>query len=277
MQTQYTVRGGAGLPLNVLEWGNARGPSVLFIHGWSQSYLCWQKQYDSALAEHFRLVAFDLRGHGLSGAPNDPDCYNNSVLWAADVQAIIETLHLGRTVLVGWSYGSFVIADYLAVHGADAVAGINLVGGAVRFGEQAIGTYIGAGSAEPFPRAVSPDLNVSIDAMREFIAGCFAVKLSREDYERVLCFNMLTRADVRAALMARPLEADSALRAFKGPLLVSHGRLDTIVLPATAELIKALCPQAQLSWYDQAGHGPFIEAPQRFNDELAEFVRAVQT
>ena len=277
MQTQYTINGGGGLALNVLEWGNPQGASVLFIHGWSQAYVCWQKQYDSALAEHFRLVAFDLRGHGQSAAPADPGCYTDAALWAADIHAIIDTLQLGPTVLVGWSYGSFVIADYVRFYGAKAVAGLNLVGAAVRFGEQAIGTYIGSGSAEPFPRTVSADLSISIDAMREFIAGCFTVKLSRTDYERVLCFNMLTRADVRAALMARALEADSELRAFKGPVLVSHGRKDTIVLPATAELVKQLCPQAQLSWYDDAGHGPFIEAPQRFNDELAQFVHACHT
>ena len=277
MQKNYTVAGGDGLALNVLEWGNPQGPSVLLIHGWSQAYLCWQKQYQSDLAEHFRLVAFDLRGHGMSAAPSDPNCYNSSALWAADVHNIVETLQLGRTVLVGWSYGSFIITDYLRAYGVGAVAGINLVGGAVHFGEQAIGTYIGAGSSEIVPLTISSDLQVSIDGLRQFIEGCFAVKLSRADYERVLCFNMTVRPDVRAAMFARAFEAEPVLRTYKGPLLVSQGRKDTIVLPATAELIKELCPQARLSWYDEAAHGPFIEVPQRFNDELAEFVRAAQT
>lgn len=274
MQTQYTVKGGGGLALNVLEWGKRDGPAILFIHGWSQAYMCWQKQYESALAEDFRLIAFDLRGHGMSAAPTDPACYQDTRLWADDLRAIIETLELGRLVLVGWSYGSFVIGDYLRAYGAQGIVGINLVGGGVRFGEQALGTYIGTGFTEPFARAISRDLAVSIDAMREFIDRCFSVKLSRKDYERVMCFNMTARPDVRAAIVARDIDMEGALRAFTGPLLVSHGRKDSMVLPATAYLVCELCPQAQISWYDEAAHGPFFEVPERFNRELAEFVRA---
>ena len=275
MQTQYTVKGGGGLALNVLEWGKRDGPAILFIHGWSQAYLCWQKQYESALAEDFRLIAFDLRGHGMSAAPTDPACYQDTRLWADDLRAVIDTLELGPLVLVGWSYGSFVIGDYLRAYGAQGIAGINLVGAGVRFGEQALGTYIGTGFTEPFARAVSRDLTVSIDAMREFIDRCFSVKMSRQDYERVMCFNMTARPDVRAAMVARDIDMDAVLRAFTGPLLVSHGRKDSMVLPATAYLVRELCPQAQLSWYDEAAHGPFFEVPERFNRELAEFVTAV--
>ena len=95
-----------------------------------------------------------------------------------------------------------------------------------------------------------------------------------EDYERVLCFNMTARPDVRAAIAARDIDMEPALRAYQGPLLVSHGRQDSMVLPATAYLVRDLCPQAQLSWYDEAAHGPFFEVPVRFNGELAKFVLA---
>ena len=56
------------------------------------------------------------------------------------------------------------------------------------------------------------------------------------------------------------------------PLLVSQGRADTIVLPAMAEHILAVCPTAQASWYDDAAHVPHLEDPERFNRELAQFV-----
>src|SRR4029077_9228056 len=53
---QHTVTGGGGLRLHVREWGRASGPPILFIHGWSQNHLCWAKQYESDLADQFRLV-----------------------------------------------------------------------------------------------------------------------------------------------------------------------------------------------------------------------------
>ena len=68
-RTVHSVQGGGGLRLHVCEWGNQDGPPILFIHGWSQNQLCWARQYESELAEEFRLVAFDLRGHGMSEAP----------------------------------------------------------------------------------------------------------------------------------------------------------------------------------------------------------------
>jgi hypothetical protein len=53
----HSIVGGGGVKLHVREWGKADAPPVLFIHGWSQNYLCWRKQYESQLADAFRLVA----------------------------------------------------------------------------------------------------------------------------------------------------------------------------------------------------------------------------
>ena len=65
----HTVKGAAGVNLHVREYGNPTGIPILLIHGWSQSHLCWSKQYDSTLKDHARIVALDLRGHGMSDAP----------------------------------------------------------------------------------------------------------------------------------------------------------------------------------------------------------------
>ena len=67
----HDVSGGGGLHLHVREWGPKNGPAILFIHGWSQNHLCWRRQWESPLADEFRLVAFDCRGHGMSQAPPD--------------------------------------------------------------------------------------------------------------------------------------------------------------------------------------------------------------
>ena len=55
-------------------------------------------------------------------------------LWADDVAAIISQLGLDRPVLVGWSYGAFVISDYVRTHGAERIAAIEFVEGAVKLG-----------------------------------------------------------------------------------------------------------------------------------------------
>ena len=57
------------------------------------------------------------------------------------------------------------------------------------------------------------------------------------------------------------------------PVLVTHGRDDTIVLPSMAERTLTGCPAATASWYDGVGHMPFLELPDRFDYELASLAR----
>ena len=147
-------------------WGNADGPPILFIHGWSQNHLCWDKQYESALRDEFRLVAFDLRGHGMSEAPPGPGPYTDGGLWADDLAAVIDGLGLEHVVLAGWSYGAFVICDYIRAYGQDRVAAVNFVEGAVKLGEAAFGTLIGPGFLDHFVDATADDLPANIRGMR---------------------------------------------------------------------------------------------------------------
>jgi pimeloyl-ACP methyl ester carboxylesterase len=80
---------------------------------------------------------------------------------------------------------------------------------------------------------------------------------------------MAVPARVRANLAAREIDDDDVLRALTVPLLVTHGRADTVALPAMAEHILATCPVAKASWYDGVGHAPHLEDSERFNRELA--------
>ncbi len=271
----HSVRGGGGLRLHVREWGKPDGPPILFIHGWSQNHLCWAKQYESALAKEFRLVAYDLRGHGMSEAPLEPEHYTDSTLWADDLAAIIDQLRLDRPVLVGWSYGLFVICDYIRVHGQDRVAAINFVEGAVKMGEAAFGTLIGPGFVDNFVGATADDLPTNIGAMRAFVRACLSRRMSDDDFETAICWNVVVPAAIRANLGAREIDCDDVLRALEVPLLVTQGRADTVVLPAMAEHVLATCPAANASWYDGVGHVPHLEEPERFNRELAALTRRV--
>jgi pimeloyl-ACP methyl ester carboxylesterase len=271
----YNVQGGGGLKLHVREWGKADAPPILFVHGWSQNHLCWDKQYESALADEFRLVVYDLRGHGMSEAPLGPEHYTDGRLWADDLAAIIDRLRLDRVVLVGWSYGSFVICDYVRAYRQDRIAAINFVEGAVKLGESAFGTLIGPGFLDNFVDATATDLATNIRAMRSFVRACFAKPVSDDDLETAVCWNVVVPARIRANLAAREIDCDDVLRALEVPLLVTQGRADTVVLAAMAEHILGTCPTAEASWYDDVGHVPHLEDPERFNRELAALTRRV--
>ena len=254
----HTVRGGGGLRLHVREWGNPDGAQILFIHGWSQNHLCWVKQYESELADEFRLVAYDLRGHGMSEAPLEAEHYTDEKLWADDVAAIMDELRLDQPVLVGWSYGAFVICDYVRAYGQERIGAIDLVEGAVKLGEPAFGTLIGPGFLDHFAGATADDLPTNIWAMRSFVRTCVVKPVPSDDLEAAMCWNIVVPAPIRAHLAARALDYDDVLGNLEVQVLVTQGREDSVVLPAMAEHILAVCPTAEASWYEGVGHLPHL-------------------
>ncbi len=76
----HRITGGGGTKLHLVETGNPSGRPILFIHGVSQCWLVWSRQLSSDLADDYRLVAMDMRGHGLSEKPRDG--YTDSRPWA---------------------------------------------------------------------------------------------------------------------------------------------------------------------------------------------------
>jgi non-heme chloroperoxidase len=270
----HEVSGGDGIRLHACEWGSRDGPSILLIHGWSQSQLCWSRQIVSHLADRFHIVTFDNRGHGMSEKPLLADRYTNPRLWADDVAAIIDHTGLDRPVVVAWSYGGFIVSDYMRAHGTDAIAGINLVGGAVTLRPPTF-DHFGAGLLANAEDACSSDLNTSIAAMLRFLRAATTQPLAQDDWDTTLCANMVVPPEVRHALISRNLDNDDILSALTIPVLVTHGRSDNIVLDSMAEHIVAVCGTARPSWYDHTGHMPFLEDADRFNRELADFVVSV--
>jgi non-heme chloroperoxidase len=267
-----TVKGAAGVKLHVREYGKSTGVPILLIHGWSQSHLCWSKQYESALKDDTRIVALDLRGHGMSDAPADIDQYTDDDKWADDIAAVIDQLALDRPILVGWSYAGYIVSDYVRRKGQGKIAGINFVSAAVVLGQKAFGTLVGPGFLENAPGACQDDLPTNIAAIRRFLRACTAKPISQDDFEEILAFNMVVKPSVRGAMIQRELDFASLLEGITVPVLVTHGRSDTLVLPAMADYILNHCKTAEVSWYEGVGHAPFLEEPLRFNTELKRFV-----
>ncbi|MGH7209939.1 MAG: alpha/beta fold hydrolase, partial [Acetobacteraceae bacterium] len=241
---------------------------VLLIHGFSQSCLSWARQTAGPLVRTHRLVANDIRGHGASDKPLDRARYRDPAAWAGEVGAVIAALGLVRPVLVGWSYGGRIIADYLIRHGAGAIGGVVFAAGAVSNEPAMFGPKraLIAGTG-------SDDLATSISASRAFLRACFAVQPDQDDFETMLAFNAMVPPAVRAAMGGRTTEYDAVLRALRVPVLAIHGDADAIILPAMSRHIAAIVPGARAVFYEGVGHSPFWEAHERFDADLAAFLK----
>jgi pimeloyl-ACP methyl ester carboxylesterase len=257
-----------GLTISAQEWGNPAGPEILLIHGFAQSNLSWMRQVDGELAKEFRIVTYDLRGHGNSDKPDDKARYHDNKAWADEVQAVMDAAGLKRPVLVGWSYAGRVISDYVTTHGAGKIAGINFVDASIKFFPEFVGENL-----KNLALMSSEDLSTNIAATRAFVHGCFEKQPTADDFEVMLSFNMMVPPKVRTHLGGRALDATEVMSKLKIPVLVTHGAQDRNSRIGTAQYTAKTIPGAKLSIYEGIGHAPFYEDAARFNRELAAFVR----
>jgi pimeloyl-ACP methyl ester carboxylesterase len=93
-----------GLRMHLAEAGDPSKPPLLLLHGWPQHWYEWRRVVP-LLADDFRLVMPDLRGHGWTDAPDGP--YDKEQL-ASDVLALLDELGLERVSVLGHDWGAWV-------------------------------------------------------------------------------------------------------------------------------------------------------------------------
>ncbi|GAC1617332.1 MAG: alpha/beta hydrolase [Candidatus Elarobacter sp.] len=260
-----------GVRLAVDETGNPDGIPVLFIHGFTQSATAWDRQFSGSLPATHRMVRFDMRGHGESDKPADPAAYTVGRRWADDIATLIRERKLERPILVGWSYGGFVICDYLRHYGSAGIRGIVLAGGATKKGTPEARPFGGKAAAPLWNALFDDDAAVWGPGLAAFADVTTARPLDAAFHSRILERNAQTPSHVRRALQDRVLDNDDVLAACKLPVLIVHGEDDGVVTSLAAEHHARTLPQARLVLYPGIGHMPFGEDPKRFDADLQAF------
>lgn len=263
------VRTPDGVSIAAQEWGHPNGREILFIHGFSQCHLSWSRQYAGRLARNFRMVTYDLRGHGMSGKPRAAEYYHEGGRWADELEAVMDHAGLRRPVIVAWSYGGRIVADYLAHRGPARLAGINLVASSIR----SSASFAQGDSLSLRRQMAEASLDRNIAGTIAFLKAC-AQAWAPEAFNYHLAFNMRVPAEVRGFLLDRTFDAEALYRQLGIPVLFTHGQLDRITSHSASVEGAAVAGNAQLSLYENCGHCPFIEDHERFNDELERFVLA---
>lgn len=269
MEKSYQITGGGGIRLHLVETGNSKGRPILFIHGFSQCWLAWSRQLSSDLAEDYRLVAMDIRGHGLSDRPREG--YADSTLWADDVNAAVRALSLDHPVLCGWSYGPLVILDYIRHYGEDGIGGIHFVGAMTKLGSDEAMSVLTPELLNLVPGLFATDVAESVRSLESLLRMFFVQEPSAEDLYQMLGYNMSVPPHVRQALFSRSFSNDDLLPAIRRPVLITHGARDAIVKPAVVDQHKASMAHAQVHMMANAGHAPFYDDAASFNRRLRDF------
>jgi pimeloyl-ACP methyl ester carboxylesterase len=270
----HKVSGGGGVQLHLVEAGNARGRPIVFIHGFSQCWLAWSRQLDSELARDYRLIAMDLRGHGLSDKPRD--AYGDARLWADDLSGIIDHLELQHPVLCGWSYGPLVILDYLRHYGEDRIGGIHFVGAITKLGSDAAMSVLTPEFLNLVPGFFASDVEESARSLESLVRMSLVQEPLAEELYLMLGYNLSVPPHVRQALFARAFDNDDLLPKLRKPALITHGARDAIVRPSVVDQHKSGLAHAEIHVMANVGHAPFWEDPSGFNQRLQAFCQGLQ-
>jgi non-heme chloroperoxidase len=269
----HKLTGGGGIQLHLVETGNEKGRPILFIHGASQCWLQWNRQLNSELAQKHRLVALDMRGHGLSDKPHD--AYSDSKLWADDINAVIHALNLDHPVLSGWSYGPLVFLDYIRHYGEDQLGGLQFVGAVTKLGGEEAMSVLTPEFLSLVPKFFSADTETSVRSLKSLLRLCFNSEPSLSELYLMLGYNVSVPPHVRQALFSRSFSNDDLLQKIRKPVLITHGVADAIVKPAVVDQHKAAMPHAQVQSMANTGHAAFWDDATGFNRHLHAFCESL--
>lgn len=101
----------SGLKVRVVERGDPESPPVVLVHGWGCSVYVFRRNMPALAEAGFRVIAVDLKGHGLSDKPIAPDEYTIDSL-VEHLRDILDALAIQRPALAGHSLGGSLIYHF---------------------------------------------------------------------------------------------------------------------------------------------------------------------
>jgi microsomal epoxide hydrolase len=241
----------------------ASQPTIVFVPGWMMPADIWSRQIDHFGASR-RAIAVDPRSQGASDKPAEG---NYPAMRAQDLRAVLERLNLDHAVLVGASSGVTDIAAYVDQFGTDRIAALVLVHGVP--------------GADYDPKR-TPGL----------IQWAQGFQIDRKPRTEALVRSLFAKPPPEPLVQeltqkALEMPTNSAIAAFFGALASDYrpalAKIDKPTLILTAknawmehyEAMQRQIAGAEIEAWEGVGHALYLDAPERFNARVDEFLRRV--
>lgn len=253
------------------------GPAILMIHGNSSGRIVFARQFEAPLLSGFRLVAFDLPGHGDSEDATDPAATYTFGGYAEVAEAVMRELELERPVVFGWSLGGHVALEMLGRAKA-SLAGVMISG---------------TPPVKPVPESlfaafVMDPAAENLTGKRDFTeedALAYATHSSAVDGKLdPALLALCRRTDGRAretmfgsVVAGQALDEMAIVAETSTPIAVINGQDDAFIHPAYFDTLTfgSLWPRGVVRLHG-AAHAPFLQRPREFNILLKEFAETCQ-
>ncbi|MCO6437628.1 MAG: alpha/beta hydrolase [Phycisphaerae bacterium] len=254
------------------------GPDVVLIHGVTSTLAVWFARVLPALSENYRVLAYDLRGHGYSQAT--PTGYTSHDL-AHDLNALLEHVGVGKARIIGHSFGGS-IALQLAAHFPERVAGVVLSDTGIaclrhlRTLQEWHGWETWKGELAEF--------GINYEWFLEADGGDVA-EVFRRGAEIPNPFALRQNSALGKSRLKRLIEETSITRDFRQVAGLTEERLAHIAAPVLALYggtspfsklgphLAGLMPRCRCDMLSDTGHYTVVDSAEVFLSAIAEFLR----
>jgi pimeloyl-ACP methyl ester carboxylesterase len=244
-----------GIEIDYEDTGHGR--PIVLTHGHLSSRIAWNGQHQ-ALGDRYRVISWDIRGHGQTVSPDDPAQYSLA-LTIADVHGLLGHLGIERAVIGGLSLGGYISLAFTLAHPemvealviCDSGPGYRNDGARVQWNERA------------FSRAADLEANglAVLDTRSREV---------RESLGRQRSAQALAHA-TRGILAQQGSTVIDGLPSIKVPTLVIVGDLDKPFV-GPCEYMSKKIHGARLETIAGAGHSSNLDQPDQFNRILRDFL-----
>ncbi len=260
MKTRKTIK---SFDDHVIHFETAgKGPPLILLHGVGMSSGVWKNQVQG-LSDMFTVIAVDSRGHGMCSDDTEDFSIESQ---ARDVHMLITHLNQEGVFLFGWSMGAAVAFRYIQDFGhEEKVIALGLVGATTDYRVQESQR---AEFQQWMDLLASPDKNWP----QFFAMSCLTGTRDPENQALLEKITSDTGSStiIKSAICLSEESFDDLIPTLKIPILICCGRHDNPKSVQAAERLSQAVSKNRLVFFEESGHSPFLQEPEKFNREVIQ-------
>jgi 3-oxoadipate enol-lactonase len=248
------------------------GPAIALMHAAIVDQRAWDAMVPGLVAADFRVVRYDYRTFGRS-TTDDVEFSNR-----ADLLAVLDAFGIGRAAIVGNSRGGQIALDTAIEFPERVVAVVGVGAGLGGFeGELTPKEQVLFEQADAIMSAAEPDLDAIADlAVRLWVDGpgqpVGRVDPAIREVVRTMCRPLSEAGRVRGRPIVLAPAANDRLGELRCPVLAVAGALDISTIVQAAHRLEAAAPNARAVVWPDVAHMIGMEAPDRLNALIVDFL-----
>ena len=249
---------------------NPNRETLVLVHGLTGSSSAWIP-YEKTLGQKFNMLVFDLRGHGKSFRPHRFSDYSIEK-FSADLYGLLKHKKISKFILLGHSFGNFVVLDFLRKH-QNMVSAVIFVGAHYAPSKMRLSSVIPLLTfARPFLALINEkNKRGHVDYSRHKNTGDWNLRRMYADIK-----NTGLKSVAYSTQHLNLFNAEDFLSKIRIPALIIHGNKDTIFPISAAKNMSLKIKNSKLVIFDGVDHIIPLNYPGRLSKTIKDYIATLK-